>query len=435
MPVFMEIAGLFVSTRTATGEYKELLSRNNDVFISRSGFKYSSLLLVIYITLLPVSTALSNLVISSSIQSAIAILYLMVSAAEILLSRQLKVNKGLFPVYLYFLYMIITGLWNSAFSLDWYSMQVMVTFFIIISVSVRDYSDVELKLLKLAFYGSICTAWIGSLFFSFIRGGRMYIEVSSLMDPNDFATGLAMAFALCLMELKQKRRVIFNSFCLLSILVIVYFTGSRGGLLTMLVIIFIWVISLKGRKKFIVLGSLAAVAVILFTCAELGIGPSMLQRFSISALIASGGTGRSDIWKAAIKFFFTQDPVHMLFGNGLGSFADTVKYVAVGHDYRYESHNMFINILIEGGVAGLGLLIACFTSLYIYAIRNKNLFGVLAVTGFIISGISLDAQVYRTFAIAAAMAIIYRENNMFMQNRDNKSKDEGALSNEKIQHC
>jgi len=169
------------------------------------------------------------------------------------------------------------------------------------------------------------------------------------------------------------------------------------------------------------------VTVILFTCAELGIGPSMLQRFSITALIASGGTGRSDIWKAALKYFTEQDPIHMLFGNGLGSFADTVKYVQVGHDYRYESHNMFINILIEGGVVGLGLLITCFVSLYINAIKNKNLFGVLAVTGFIVSGISLDAQVYRTFAIAAGMAVIYRENGIVNQIKGNKPEVEGAL--------
>ena len=416
-----------VSIKAATGEYSALMAKNGDVFVNRSNFKYSSLLLILYIALLPISTALSNLIISSSVQSLIAITYLFVSVIEILMSGQISVNKGLIPVYAYFLYMISTGLWNSAFSLDWYSMQVMVTFFIIISLSIRCYSDIEIKLIKLAFYGSICAAWGSSLFFSFFRGGRMYIEISSLMDPNDFATGLAMAFALCLVELKQKRKVIFNSFCLLSLLAIVYFTGSRGGLLTMLVIIFIWVMSLKGRKKFIILGSFAAAAAALFTCAELGIGPSMLQRFSITSLIASGGTGRSDIWKAALAFFVKQDPFHMLFGNGLGSFADTVKYVQVGHDYRYESHNMFINILIEGGVTGLVFLIACFASLYVYAVKNKNLFGVLAVTGFIISGISLDAQVYRTFAIAAVMAVIYRETGNAELFRRDVPEVEGVL--------
>ncbi|MBR4557843.1 MAG: hypothetical protein IKO15_10280, partial [Clostridiales bacterium] len=82
--------GKLVSTRAATGEYKGLLTQQKDVFIGRSNFKYSSLLLVLYIALLPISTALSNLVISSSIQSGIAIVYLFVSAVEILLSGQLK---------------------------------------------------------------------------------------------------------------------------------------------------------------------------------------------------------------------------------------------------------------------------------------------------------------------------------------------------------
>ena len=404
-----------------------LMTYSKKKIMQTSVFKYSTLLLLIYIVFLPVSTALSNIVVSSSLQSVVAIFYLLVSAIEIILSEKLVINKTLFPVYVYFLYMISTGIWNSAFSLDWYSMQVMVTFFIIISLSVRHYSDVEIKVIKLAFYCSICVAWLSSLFFSFFHGGRMYIEISSLMDPNDFATGLAMAFALCLTELMHKRKMIFNVICLLSLLAIVYFTGSRGGLLTLLVIIFIWVVCLKGAKKYILLGSIAAAAVVLFTCAELGIGPSMLQRFSISALIASGGTGRSDIWKAALDYFTKQDVFHMMFGNGLGSFADTVKYVSVGHDYRYESHNMFINILIEGGVAGLGLLVACFTSLYVNAIRNKNLFGVLAVTGFIISGISLDAQVYRTFAIAAGMAVIYRETGNIKHVRINEPEVEGAL--------
>ena len=400
--------------------------RFTDSIVKESTVKYSSLLLFVYITFLPVSTALSGFIISSSIQSLLAVLFIAVSFVEMLVFGRIEINKKLIPVYVYFLYMISTGLWNSAFSLDWYSMQVMVTFLIIICVSIRRYSDMEIRLIKLAFYGSIGIAWFSSLFFSFFHGGRIYIEIFSLMDPNDFATGLAMAFALCLTELMRKKNTILNIVCLLSLLIIVYFTGSRGGLLTMLVIIFIWIFSLKGKKKYILLGSILAATILLFVCAEFGIGPSMIKRFSITALISSGGTGRSDIWKAALKYFASQDPLHIIFGNGLGSFADTVKYVAVGHDYRYESHNMFINVLIEGGAAGLCLLLTCFVSLYVYAFRNKNLFGILAVTGFIVSGISLDAQVYRTFAIAAAMAVIYRETGTAGHISGNKVEVEGA---------
>ena len=402
-------------------------SQRSDIIVETSAFKLSSLVLLVYIAFLPVSTALSGIIISSSIQSAVAILFLAVSFVEILISRKIEINKSILPVYIYFLFVLSTGLFYSDFSLDWYSMQMMVTFFIIISTSIRRYSDIEIRLIKLAFFCSLCIAWISSLFFSFIHGGRMYILISSLMDPNDFATGLAMAFALCLSELMRKKRVIFNVLSALSILVIVYFTGSRGGLLTMLVVILVCVLFIKGRAKYIILGSIAAATALLLICAELGIGPSMLSRFSISSLLASGGTGRSDIWKAALAYFVKQDPLHMLFGNGLGSFADTVKYVQVGHSYRYESHNMFINVLIEGGAIGLGLLLTCFTSLYVYAIKNKNLFGILAVTGFIISGISLDAQVYRTFAIAASMAVIYREPDNSKSLGDNSSRIKGVL--------
>ena len=379
-------------------------------------FKYSTAVLTLYIAYLPISTALAGFITSSSIQSLIAVFYIMLSFVEIIISRKIEFNKKLIPIYIYFLYMISTGLWNREFALDWYSMQFIVTFLIIVSVSIRSYSDVELKLIGFALYSSIFIALISSLFSSFFHGGRMYIEIYSLMDPNDFSSGLAIAFALCLIELLKKKKIILNAVCLLIVLGIVYLSGSRGGLLTMMCIIFVWILSIKGRAKYIVLTSIFVSAAAFLICAEMGIGPSQISRFSVSALISGGGTGRSEIWKAAMEYFVTQSPLRMMFGNGLGSFADTVNYVAPGNDFTYESHNMYINTLIEGGVSGLAFLISCFTVLYMHAFKRKNLLGILALTGFIITGISLDTQVYRTFAIAAAMALIWHDTDMDLMN-------------------
>ena len=388
--------------------------------------KYSTLILTLYIAFLPISTALAGFITSSSIQSLVAVLYIMVSFIEILLTRKFEFNKLFIPVYVYFLFMISTGLWNRAFALDWYSMQFMVTFLIIVSVSIRSYSDLELKLIGYALYGSIFISLLSALCFSFFHGGRMYVEIFSLMDPNDFSGSLAIAFALCMTELLKKKRIILNIVCLLIVLGIVYLSGSRGGLLTMLCIILVWVLSIKGKTKYIVLGAMAALLAVFLFCAENGIGPSQISRFSVSALISGGGTGRSEIWKAAMEFFLTHNPLRMLFGNGLGSFADTVNYVAPGNDFTYESHNMYINTLIEGGVIGLGLLIACFSSLYVFAFRRKNLLGILALTGFLITGISLDTQVYRTFAIAAAAALIWHEIDLtFPGFRKKKTPEKG----------
>ena len=395
-------------------------------YLKRSNIKFSTLILTLYIAFLPISTALAGFITSSSIQSLVAVGFIMVSFIEILITRKIDFNKKLIPVYIYFVFMLSTGFWNRAFALDWYSMQFAVTFLIIVCVSIRSYSDLELKLIGCALYCSILVALISALCFSFFHGGRMYVEIFSLMDPNDFSSGLAIAFALCMTELLKKKRIILNIICLLIVLGIVYLSGSRGGLLTMLCIILVWVLSIKGKAKYIVLGAMAASVAVFLFCAEYGIGPSQISRFSVSALISGGGTGRSEIWKAAMEFFVTQSPLRMLFGNGLGSFADTVNYVAPGNDFTYESHNMYINTLIEGGVIGLALLIACFTSLYAFAFKRKNLLGILALTGFLITGISLDTQVYRTFAIAAVAALIWHEIDLtFPEFRKKKTPEKG----------
>ena len=72
------------------------------------------------------------------------------------------------------------------------------------------------------------------------------------------------------------------------------------------------------------------------------------------------------------------------------------------------SHNMFVNALIEGGVTGLALMITGFVSLFWHTIKVKNPLGMMALAGFLTEGISLDAQVYRTFAIAIVLAFLVK---------------------------
>ena len=69
---------------------------------------------------------------------------------------------------------------------------------------------------------------------------------------------------------------------------------------------------------------------------------------------------------------------------------------------------MYVNALIEGGVTGLLLLLAAFLQIFIYSLKNKNLWGTLAVIGFAVEGISLDAQVFRIFAWVFIVAAIYK---------------------------
>ena len=414
-----EVILMFTKKTDKSISAEAVLSGRSVIAAGRSSVRLSTLVLTFYIAILPISSALSGLIPVSSIPAILSFLYIALSVAEMLVARDFKIEKNLVPVYLFFVYIMLSPVWNYDFEFGWFEQTYFVTLMIIIFSSIRRYSDMELKLIKFSFYCCIIVAVLSSIFFSYVRGGRMYIDIACVMDPNDFATSLTMTFALCLTELKKPNRIMLNGLCLITILLIVYLTGSRGGLLAMLCIIFVWVLSIKGRTKYIFLTLMIAAVALLLFCAEYGIGPALIKRFAISSLLKSGGTGRAEIWKAAWARFVTLDPFHMIFGNGLGGFINTVRYVAIGNDYRYSSHNMFISTLIEGGIVGLFLFISAFVSLYIHAIKKKNLFGVLAVTGLIVSGISLDAQILRMFAIACAVALIWRDTDYDKMNRVN----------------
>ena len=84
-------------------------------YLKRSNIKFSTLILTLYIAFLPISTALAGFITSSSIQSLVAVGFIMVSFIEILITRKIDFNKKLIPVYIYFVFMLSTGFWNRAF--------------------------------------------------------------------------------------------------------------------------------------------------------------------------------------------------------------------------------------------------------------------------------------------------------------------------------
>ena len=130
---------------------KEKLLLNADKWQVRP----SSWILAVYIALMPVSTALADLFIGPSILTVIAGLYIVVSLAEIVISRKIEVNRALIPVYAYFLFTLLSSLWNVYFDADWYFGQFAITTAIVFCISVRRVSNKEIKLFTAAMYLSI----------------------------------------------------------------------------------------------------------------------------------------------------------------------------------------------------------------------------------------------------------------------------------------
>ena len=377
-----------------------------DELLIRPTIRVSTILLTLYLTLLPISTALSGLFFGPSVQSVIAILFIAVSAVEIIISGRVEIDRTLIPVYVFFLYSIVSVLWNPAFQMAWDFQQYFISFALFTVISLRGINKAEKRIYMMALYMSLAVAVTAAAFNFPLVEHRLYVRIASTMDPNDFACGLSVVFAMCLVDLKERKRMLLNIFCILTTLTIVFLTGSRGGLLVFVAITAVWIFSIPGVKKYKILIPVVFVLAALLVCAEAGVGGGVLSRFSVSALISGGGTGRAGIWAEGIRSYLDSDLVHMLFGNGITGYSDATRYVADGYVSVYMAHNMYLNELVEGGIIGLVLMAGAFISLYRYAIAHRNLIGVLVVTGFLVEGISLDCQFYRIFGVVMAFCVI-----------------------------
>jgi len=181
---------------------KEKLLLNADKWQVRP----SSWILAVYIALMPVSTALADLFAGPSVMTLFAGIYIMVSLCEVVfIYRRLEADIRLLPVYAYFLFTMASCLWNEYFDADWYFGQFAITTAIVFCITVKRVSVKEIKLFKLAMYISILIAVISTLMNLPKPGKRLMIWITSYMDPNDFACGLAIVVSLFLVELMNKK--------------------------------------------------------------------------------------------------------------------------------------------------------------------------------------------------------------------------------------
>ena len=149
-----EVSLMFTKKTDKSISAEAVLSGRSVIAAGRSSVRLSTLVLTFYIAILPISSALSGLIPVSSIPAILSFLYIALSVVEMLVARDFKIEKNLVPVYLFFVYIMLSPVWNYDFEFGWFEQTYFVTLMIIIFSSVRRYSDMELKLIKFSFYSS-----------------------------------------------------------------------------------------------------------------------------------------------------------------------------------------------------------------------------------------------------------------------------------------
>ena len=186
------------------------------------------------------------------------------------------------------------------------------------------------------------------------RGNRLWITTdTSFIDPNHFAAALLLpiALAVALVLYARKPLAMFAWAAAAGVMLEgVAVTASRGAMLGIAAIaVYLFVRSPK-RWRLAAFGVPAAGI-------ALAIQPALFGR--LGGALASGGSGRLDIWKVGVVALKS----HWLLGAGYNNFAFAYDQAFLGaHQLHFAQwhrapHNLLLGTAVELGVVGVALLL------------------------------------------------------------------------------
>lgn len=292
-------------------------------------------------------------------------------------------NKKLFIWFeAYVVYVALTMIWSDNFSLALNNSMGIILLGIIVFIFAT--SEMNDKTSEIITYSWVATGILSALLYLFgekIQVGE-YGSRTSLMimgnptDPNEYAGIfiITSVFSLLLMFNSKKKFVKISM--LVTILLeiyVVFLTGSRGALLSIVVALFI---TLQKELHLSVKSLLALICVLIVSIFFIyyivipNIPTDILLRYSLETLKSDQGSGRASIWFFALKEYFHGPIFNMLFGYSItGIRAGTVMVTST-------MHNQLIQNLISYGIVGFALyvvlLIKCFKNILV---KNKSLVG------------------------------------------------------------
>ncbi|MEH6949463.1 O-antigen ligase family protein [Bacillus sp. JJ634] len=226
---------------------------------------------------------------------------------------------------------------------------------VILVLSMLSYNKKEINILiRAMLYSGWVTLLLMVLFQDTdILQGRMTIIVNGAYQDPNYLTGFLLFSILYYFDdfinNKQKKSIIKMSIFLIFVLL----TGSRGGMLgalgAILFYILIWIKSnrMKLSSIFTII-SLILISVIFVILAGDILPEDMRERYTVSSVEESGGSGRTDLWDTTLQRYGEFSAFNKLFGGGAG----TTPYFTYGH----SSHNIWIDSLIEMGLVGSFIL-------------------------------------------------------------------------------
>lgn len=263
-------------------------------------------------------------------------------------------------------------------------------------LSVVAYNDRELSFFEDVQIVLLLILNIMTLFASGMEDDRTTLMImGQTSDPNFFVGFFIFPLTVALKRIAESRfRLLYLALVCVSIYSILL-SGSRGGLLsTIITIVSFALLYPKSLRKSLLILSAGLLAMFLLIVAVFPLLPeNVAQRMSIDAVVETGGTGRTTIWKSMLTEIY-QMPGKLFFGRGLTAIHRMFISGKWGGVY---AHNQMIQLLYNQGIFGVITFLLLVTISFFRCCKRRTIVSI-ALIGMLTLSISLSFnQTTRSF--------------------------------------
>ncbi|KMP69410.1 polysaccharide polymerase [Bacillus cereus] len=226
--------------------------------------------------------------------------------------------------------------------------------------------------------------------------------IGLLDDPNIFIFYNTIFFMYYMTNLHNMTNIIGLVLCVTTSLL----TFSRGGILALVLVVFVYVCTSSFAKKIKIMMSLLLFSVVIFSLSNSVMGGQLddILNKRISDFSHDNGSGRFTLWEAAFKYYISNPYI------GIGAF-NFSNYYEFQFNEKLYVHNTFLEILSESGTIGF-LLYSAFLIILMFKLTQYTLFRekpylLLTMVAFLFQMMSLSLIINEAFFLFLAIVVKY----------------------------
>ncbi|HAL63462.1 MAG TPA: hypothetical protein DCO93_03340 [Clostridiales bacterium] len=337
--------------------------------------------------------------------------------------------------FTYFLYVLYTVI-----QLAFYNEEVSVTtttdmvlgFLTFILISMRVYNKREIELIEWAWLlvGAICIimAFSSNEVMNEYEARAVIKIFGYEEDQNQFCSYFIMPVLVCIKRIVRKSKL--TPFYIILLLLIMYSilkTGSRGGMIGIVLGAFAYImIGIKSVRTKIAIGfSTVLLGIIIVTVVFPLLPESVQERYSVERVAEDKGSGRFDIWEYLLEYTL-EKPERIIKGSGVLSSYEILDSAPKTFQ-NGVAHNTFIQVFSDQGLLGLLLFVLVMIACLMRPKSTDKLYACafLALMAF---SMSLTFYVFKPYINIMIMCAISIEGTLPEDRLKRHTEKRGALS-------